>query len=178
MLAESPAGLVIVDAHAAHERLVYERLKRQIAAEGVARQELLIPEIVACGAGEAARLAEHAAELAALGLVVEPFGPGAVAVRAVPALIGAGSVAGLVADIVDEIADLGASGRLRDRIDAVLSRMACHGSVRAGRSLRPEEMDALLREMEATPASGTCNHGRPTSVVLTRADLERLFGRR
>lgn len=178
VLAESPAGLVIVDAHAAHERLVYERLKRQIAAEGVARQELLIPEIVACGAGEAARLAEHAAELAALGLVVEPFGPGAVAVRAVPALIGAGSVAGLVADIVDEIADLGASGRLRDRIDAVLSRMACHGSVRAGRSLRPEEMDALLREMEATPASGTCNHGRPTSVVLTRADLERLFGRR
>ncbi|MCC6305257.1 MAG: DNA mismatch repair endonuclease MutL [Rhodobacteraceae bacterium] len=178
IVAEAEAGLVIVDAHAAHERLVYEGLKRALAGGGIARQALLIPEIVACGAAEAGRLAEHADDLAALGLVIEPFGPGAVAVRAVPALIGAGSVAGLLADILDEIADLGASARLRDRLDALLARMACHGSVRAGRILRPEEMDALLREMEATPASASCNHGRPTAVTLTRADLERLFQRR
>lgn len=178
ILAESAEGLVIVDAHAAHERLVFERLKRELAARGVARQALLIPEVVELGPAEAARLLEEAGTLAELGLVIEPFGRGAVVVRAVPALLGPVAVAPLIADILDEIADLGESGRLRGRIEAVLSRMACHGSVRAGRQLRLEEMEALLREMEATPGSSRCNHGRPTAITLRREDVERLFGRR
>jgi DNA mismatch repair protein MutL len=178
IVAESAEGLVLVDAHAAHERIVYERLKAQVAARGVAVQTLLVPEIVECGPADAARLLDHAPDLAALGLVIEPFGGSAVAVRGVPALLGAGSVAPMLADIADELADLGASGRLSGRIDAVLSRMACHGSVRAGRAMRPEEMDALLRTLEATPNSGQCNHGRPTCVTLRLPDIERLFGRR
>ncbi len=177
IIAQTRDGIVIIDQHAAHERLVYERLKRQVEANGVAAQALLIPEIVTLSEPEAARLLDHAGTLATLGLRLEPFGPGAVAVRETPAALGQVDAGALVRDILDEIADMGTTGRLRDRIDAVLSRMACHGSVRAGRQMRPEEMNALLREMEATPHSGQCNHGRPTWVALLLADIERLFGR-
>ncbi len=178
IIAQTARGMVIVDQHAAHERLVYERLKAQAAEKGIAAQALLIPEIVDLPPADAARLLEAAEDLAGLGLVVEPFGGGAVAVREVPALLGQVDAAALIRDIVDDLADLGSSERLRGRIDAVLSRMACHGSVRSGRQMRAEEMNALLREMEATPLSGQCNHGRPTYVELKLADIERLFGRR
>jgi DNA mismatch repair protein MutL len=177
IIAQPRDGIVLVDQHAAHERLVYERLKRQAGAAGIAAQALLIPEIVSLPPDRAALLLDHADTLATLGLTVEPFGPGAVAVRETPAALGAVDAAALIRDILDELADLGTSGRLRDRIDAVLSRMACHGSVRAGRAMRAEEMNALLREIEATPHSGQCNHGRPTWVALRLADIERLFGR-
>ena len=178
IVAQTADGMVIVDQHAAHERLVYERLKRQMAESGVAAQALLIPEIVELSPADAARLLDLAPDLARLGLGIEPFGGGAVAVRETPAVLGQISAAALLRDILDELADLGHSQRLGARIDAVLSRMACHGSVRSGRALRVEEMNALLREMEATPNSGQCNHGRPTYVDLKLADIERLFGRR
>ena len=171
-------GIVIVDQHAAHERLVYERLKRQIAAHGVTAQALLIPEIVPLSAGDARRLLDHAEELARLGLVLEPFGGDAIAVRETPAALGRCDARGLVLDILDELSDLGQSQALEARIDAVLSRMACHGSIRSGRQMRADEMNALLREMEATPLSGQCNHGRPTYVELKLDDIEKLFGRR
>ncbi len=177
IVAETADGIVLVDQHAAHERLVYERLKRQLAERGVAGQGLLVPEIVELGA-QADQLLEHAEALARLGLVLEPFGPGAVAVREVPALLGRADPAALVRDVADEIADLGTADGLGARLDAILSRISCHGSVRAGRRLTLPEMDALLREMEATPNSGTCNHGRPTWIALGRAEIERLFGRR
>ncbi len=177
ILAETADGMVLVDQHAAHERLVYERLKRQLVQTGVARQGLLVPEIVELGA-DADRLLEEAEALARLGLVVEPFGPGAVAVREIPALLGRADPAALVRDIADEIAGLGTADTLGARLDAILSRISCHGSVRAGRRLTLPEMDALLREMEATPNAATCNHGRPTWIALGRADIERLFGRR
>ena len=177
IIAQTADGMVIVDQHAAHERLVYERLKRQTAEAGVAAQALLIPEIVELSAEDAARLTDHAQDLAALGLTIEPFGGTAVAVRETPAVLGEVDAGALVRDILDELADLGDSQTLRARIDAVLSRMACHGSVRSGRRMRAEEMNALLREMEATPLSGQCNHGRPTYVELKLADIERLFGR-
>jgi DNA mismatch repair protein MutL len=178
IVAQTVDGIVLVDQHAAHERLVYERLKRQMAEAGVAAQALLIPEIVPLSRSEARLLLAHAESLAALGLVVEPFGGDAVAVRATPAALGPVDAAALVRDILDELADLGESDLLRGRLDAVLSRMACHGSVRAGRRMGIAEMDALLREMEATPHSGQCNHGRPTWIALGLADIERLFGRR
>jgi DNA mismatch repair protein MutL len=178
IIAQTETGLVIVDQHAAHERLVYERLKRQVAENGISAQALLIPEVVELSRSEAARLMEHATDLAALGLVIEAFGPGAVAVRETPAVLGAVNAAALLRDILDELAEMGESGTLGARIDAVLSRMACHGSVRSGRRMRAEEMNALLREMEGTPHSGQCNHGRPTWVELKLADIERLFGRR
>lgn len=178
IVAQTRSSVVIVDQHAAHERLVYERLKRMLAAGGVARQVLLIPEIVEVGEDEALTLGERAAELLELGLAVEPFGRGAVAVREVPALLGDTDVAGLVKDLAAEISAGGDGLQLRDRLEAIASRMACHGSVRAGRRLQPEEMNALLREMEATPHSGQCNHGRPTYVELKLGDIERLFGRR
>ena len=178
IIAQTADGLVIVDQHAAHERLVYERLKAQRAAHGVASQALLIPEIVALRQGEAALLAEQAQALAALGLEIEPFGGEAVAVRAIPAALGAVDAAALLRDIADELADQGTSRTLEARIDAVLSRMACHGSVRSGRRMSADEMNALLRAMEATPHSGQCNHGRPTWVALSLADIERLFARR
>ncbi len=177
IIAQTATGMVIVDQHAAHERLVYERLKRQMAETGVTAQALLIPEIVELSAGDAARLLEIAVELARLGLVIEPFG-GAIAVREVPAVLGHVSAAALLRDVLDELADLGQSHSLQARMDAILSRMACHGSVRSGRHMRAEEMNALLREMEATPHSGQCNHGRPTYVELKLQDIERLFGRR
>ncbi|MCC5987486.1 MAG: DNA mismatch repair endonuclease MutL [Pararhodobacter sp.] len=178
IIAQTSDGMVIVDQHAAHERLVYERLKAQRAQNGVAAQALLIPEIVSLKPGEAAMLAEKAETLSGLGLVIEPFGGEAVAVRATPAALGIVDAAALVRDITDELADQGASRTLEARIDAVLSRMACHGSVRSGRRMSAEEMNALLREMEATPHSGQCNHGRPTWVALSLADIERLFARR
>ena len=177
IIAQTATGVVIVDQHAAHERLVYERLKRQMAETGIASQALLIPEIVDLSANDAARLLELAPELERLGLVIEPFGGTAVAVRETPAILGRVDAAALLRDMLDELADLGDSALLRGRIDAVLSRMACHGSVRSGRQMRAEEMNALLREMEATPLSGQCNHGRPTYVELKLADIERLFGR-
>lgn len=177
IIAQTADGMVIVDQHAAHERLVYERLKAQQASTGVAAQALLIPQILELGREDAARLLDLAEELAALGLVLEPFGPGAIAVRETPALLGSVDAEAMVRDILDELDDQGSSQTLRGRIDAVLSRMACHGSVRSGRRMQADEMNALLREMEATPHSGQCNHGRPTYVALKLADIERLFGR-
>ena len=177
IIAQTGRGIVIVDQHAAHERLVYERLKRQRAEQGIAAQSLLIPVIVELSDSDAARLLEAAPELQRLGLTVEPFGRGAVAVREVPAILGQVDARRLVLDVLDELSDLGDSGLVQARIDAVLSRMACHGSIRSGRQMRAEEMNALLREMEATPHSGQCNHGRPTYVELKLADIERLFGR-
>lgn len=178
IIAQTATGLVIVDQHAAHERLVYERLKRQMAEHGVTAQALLIPEIVELSPTGAARLLEAAAELARFGLVIEPFGGTAIAVRETPAILGTVSAAALLRDILDELADLGQTHSLQSKIEAILSRMACHGSVRSGRQMRAEEMNALLREMEATPHSGQCNHGRPTYVELQLHDIERLFGRR
>jgi DNA mismatch repair protein MutL len=178
IVAQTRTSVVIVDQHAAHERLVYERMKAMLSNGGVARQGLLIPAIIEVGDDEAHALAEREAELAELGLVLESFGQGAVAVREVPALLGDTDVAGLVRDLAAEISSEGQGFALRDRLEAICSRMACHGSVRAGRRLAPEEMNALLREMEATPYSGQCNHGRPTYVELKLSDIERLFGRR
>ncbi|MCB1484792.1 MAG: DNA mismatch repair endonuclease MutL [Hyphomicrobiaceae bacterium] len=178
IVAQTRDGLVIVDQHAAHERLVYERLKKALANGGVTRQGLLIPVIVALDEDEAAGLIEKSDELAELGLVVESFGAGAVAVRETPALLGDTDVQGLVKDLAAEIAAEGTARHLKDRLEAIASRMACHGSVRSGRRLTGEEMNALLRQMEATPYSGQCNHGRPTYVSLKLSDIERLFGRR
>ncbi|MHA6346735.1 DNA mismatch repair endonuclease MutL [Roseivivax sp. CAU 1761] len=177
IIAQTETGMVIVDQHAAHERLVYEKLKRQMAERGVAAQALLIPEVVALSADDRARLLDAAADLARLGLVIEPFGGDAVAVRETPAILGEVDAAALLRDVVDELCDSGESALVQERIEAILSRVACHGSVRSGRRMRAEEMNALLREMEATPHSGQCNHGRPTYVELRLADIERLFGR-
>jgi DNA mismatch repair protein MutL len=178
IIAQTATGIVIVDQHAAHERLVYERLKRQMAQTGIARQPLLIPEIVTLSPSDAALILAAAAPLAEAGLVVEPFGGSAVAITETPAILGTVDGPALLRDILDELSDQGHSALTRARIDAVLSRMACHGSVRSGRQMRPEEMNALLREIEATPNSGQCNHGRPTWVELKLHDIERLFGRR
>ena len=178
IVAQTRDGLVIVDQHAAHERLVYERLKAALTHGGVAAQGLLIPAIVTLGEDEADQLLEKAGELAELGLELESFGAGAVAVRAVPALLGETDVEGLVKDMAAEISAQGSTNHLKDRLEAIASRMACHGSVRSGRRLSGEEMNALLRQMEATPYSGQCNHGRPTYVALKLSDIERLFGRR
>ena len=178
IVAQTQNSVIIVDQHAAHERLVYERMKAMLANGGVKRQGLLIPEIVEVGEDEAAVLAEQAEQLAELGLVLEAFGSGAVAVREVPALLGDTDVQGLVRDLASDLLHEGQSLRLRERLEAVCSTMACHGSVRAGRRLTAPEMNALLREMEAVPYSGQCNHGRPTYVELKLTDIERLFGRR
>lgn len=178
IIAQTANGMVIVDQHAAHERLVYERLKAQRDGTGIASQALLIPEIVDLSPLDAARILDMADDLAAMGLGIEAFGGSAIAVREVPAILGRVDATALIRDILDDLADLGDSTRLQARMDAVLSRMACHGSVRSGRQMRAEEMNALLREMEATPLSGQCNHGRPTYVELKLADIERLFGRR
>jgi DNA mismatch repair protein MutL len=178
IVAQTKDGVVIVDQHAAHERLVYERIKAMLANGGVARQGLLLPEVVELDAAAVERLAARAPELAELGLELERFGSGAVVVRAVPALLGETDAAGLVRDLADELAELGDAPALKERLADVCSTIACHGSIRAGRRLLPEEMNALLRQMEATPHSGQCNHGRPTYVELKLADIERLFGRR
>lgn len=177
IIAQTEDGVVIVDQHAAHERLVYERLKAQIAENGVAAQALLVPEIVAMEEGDAALLLDHAGELAGLGLAIEAFGPGTVAVRETPAILGRVDAAALLRDICDELNEIGGKTALKSRIDAILSRIACHGSIRSGRRMRAEEMNALLRDMEATPRSGQCNHGRPTYIELKLSDIEKLFGR-
>ncbi|ABV92112.1 DNA mismatch repair protein MutL [Dinoroseobacter shibae DFL 12 = DSM 16493] len=177
IVAQTETGMVLVDQHAAHERLVYERLKALMAENGVPSQALLIPEIVEMSEADARTLLDRSEELAALGLRIEPFGPGAVAVRETPALLGPVKAEALLRDILDELSDLGQTDALQARIEAILSRMACHGSVRSGRRMSGEEMNALLRQMEATPHSGQCNHGRPTYVELKLADIERLFGR-
>ena len=178
IVAQTEDGIVIVDQHAAHERLVYERLKRERASAGIARQLLLIPEVVELDPVDADRVVAETDTLASLGLAIESFGPGAVLVREIPAALAGGALTRLVQDIADGLAEWSATSPLEERLDAVLSRMSCHGSVRAGRRLKPEEMNALLREMEGTPLSGQCNHGRPTYVELKLADIERLFGRR
>jgi DNA mismatch repair protein MutL len=177
IIAQTATGMVIVDQHAAHERLVYEKLKRQMAESGVAAQALLIPEIVELSDADCARLIDAADQLKKFGLTIEPFGGSAVAVRETPAILGDVNARALVLDILDELADQGESSTVSARIEAILSRVACHGSIRSGRWMRAEEMNALLREMEATPHSGQCNHGRPTYVELKLADIERLFGR-
>lgn len=177
IIAQTEAGIVIVDGHAAHERLVYEKLKKQMAENGVAAQALLIPEIVEMTENEAAQLLEIADDLAKFGLGIEPFGGGAIAVRETPAILGEVNAEAMLRDILDELADTGGSDRVQSKVEAILSRVACHGSIRTGRRMRGEEMNALLREMEATPMSGQCNHGRPTYVELKLTDIERLFGR-
>ena len=181
IIAETSDALVIVDQHAAHERLVYERLKRAFANGGIARQMLLIPEVVELDAETAASLCSASGELERLGLVIEPFGASAVVVREVPSLLGTFPVKDLLKDLADELAERESeegSRLLAERLDHVLSTMACHGSVRAGRRLTPEEMNALLRDMEKTPFTGQCNHGRPTYIELKLADIEKLFSRR
>jgi DNA mismatch repair protein MutL len=177
IVAQTVDGMVLVDQHAAHERLTYEKLKAARAANGLPGQLLLIPEVVELDADACARLLDAAPELAPLGLVFEPFGGSALCLRETPALLGEVDGARLLADLADALTD-GEGRGLEARIDAVLSRMSCHGSVRAGRRMRAEEMDALLRAMEATPHSGQCNHGRPTFIELKLPDIERLFGRR
>jgi DNA mismatch repair protein MutL len=178
VVAQTADGLVVVDQHAAHERLVYEAMKAALAEKGVARQLLLLPEVVELEEEAVERLVARGAELAELGLVVEPFGVGALVVREVPALLGDTDVQGLLRDLADELAELGEAFSLKERLEQVCGTMACHGSVRAGRELNVEEMNALLRQMEATPHSGQCNHGRPTYVELKLTDIEKLFGRR
>jgi DNA mismatch repair protein MutL len=178
ILAETAHGAVLVDQHAAHERLVFEKLKAGLAAGGVARQGLLIPEVVEMSESEASLLLDRAGELSTLGLTLEAFGPGAVLVREVPSLLGSSEAKELVRDLAGDLAEWGENFSLLDRLAEVAATMACHGSVRAGRRLNLEEMNALLRAMEATPNSGQCGHGRPTYIELKLADIEKLFGRR
>jgi DNA mismatch repair protein MutL len=178
IVAQTHDGLIIVDQHAAHERIVYERLKAELARSGVARQILLIPEIVELDEADVERMLARSAELARYGLVIEAFGPGALAVQETPALLGEIDAAALVRDLAEHLAEWDATLPLERSLMHVAATMACHSSVRAGRRLKPEEMNALLREMETTPNSGQCNHGRPTYVELKLADIERLFGRK
>ena len=178
IVAQTRDGMIVVDQHAAHERLVYERMKAELAEGGVTRQALLLPEVVDLDPAEAERVAARAPELAALGLIIEPFGAGAILVRETPAMLGETDAAGLIRDIADDLAENDGPLALKERLADVCSTMACHGSVRAGRRLNAAEMNALLRQMESTPHSGQCNHGRPTYVELKLADIERLFGRR
>ena len=178
VVAQTADGIVIVDQHAAHERLVYERMKKALAEGGIQRQPLLIPEVVEMDPSEVTRVAGRAAELAELGLVIEEFGPDALVVREIPAMLDGLDVKGLLRDLADEIAETGNALSLKERLEEVAGTLACHTSVRAGRRLNADEMNALLREMEATPHSGQCNHGRPTYVELKLSDIEKLFGRR
>ncbi len=178
IVAQTADGIVIVDQHAAHERLMLERMKIALASQGLERQMLLVPEVVDLDGPSVDRLVARADALAELGLIVEPFGADAILVREVPALLKGGDIKGLMRDLADEIAEYGDALSLKERLDEICSTMACHSAVRAGRSLTVEEMNALLREMEATPLSGQCNHGRPTYVELKLADVEKLFGRR
>ncbi|SHH65944.1 DNA mismatch repair endonuclease MutL [Marivita hallyeonensis] len=177
IIAQTEDGIVIVDQHAAHERLVYEKLKTQMAQNGVAAQALLIPDVVDLSESDSSRVLAIAGDLSRMGLTVEPFGNGAVVVRETPAILGEVNAEALLRDILDELDDQGETSAVQDRIEAILSRVACHGSIRSGRQMRAEEMNALLREMESTPYSGQCNHGRPTYVELKLSDIEKLFGR-
>ncbi|ADU15096.1 DNA mismatch repair endonuclease MutL [Asticcacaulis excentricus] len=178
ILAQTKDGLIIVDQHAAHERLVYERMKAMMAEGNVARQTLLIPEIVDLDPADVSRLMARRDDLEGFGLMIESFGPATILVREVPALIGDGDVAGLIRDLADDIAENGQALILKERMAEICGNMACRNSVRAGRRLSASEMNALLRQMEATPHSGQCNHGRPTYVELKLKDIEKLFGRR
>lgn len=178
IVAQTHDGIVIVDQHAAHERLVYEDMKQQMAGGTVDRQALLIPDIVELGEDGATRLLQHVEDLSALGLEIEPFGPGTLCVRATPALFGEMDTASLLQDLADDFAEYEAGFALREKFEEVMGNMACHGSIRAGRRLNPTEMNTLLRHMEQTPHSGQCNHGRPTYVELKLKDIEQLFGRR
>ncbi len=178
IVAQTQDGIVIVDQHAAHERLVYEEMKQTMSGQGVPRQTLLIPDVVELGESDSARILTRQEELAEMGLVLEPFGNGAVCVRETPALLGEVDVQGLLRDLADDLAEYDEALSLKEKFEHVCGTMACHGSVRAGRRLNGDEMNALLRQMEATPHSGQCNHGRPTYVELKLADIERLFGRR
>lgn len=178
IVSQTSEGIVIVDQHAAHERLVYEKMKQALDEGDVARQGLLLPEVIELEEAHCQRLVERADQFAELGLVLEAFGPGAVVVREVPAMLGKTDIVGLIKDLADDLAELGEGLTLKERLEEVCGTMACHGSVRAGRRLNQAEMDAILRQMEQTPHSGQCNHGRPTYVELNLADIERLFGRR
>jgi DNA mismatch repair protein MutL len=177
IVAETTDGLIIVDQHAAHERLVLEKLRAGRIDGSVPRQELLIPEVVELEESDCDRLEGAAAELGRLGLELERFGPTSMLVRATPAALGSPDLRRLLADLAAEIAELGSAMTLQEKLDLVEATIACHGSVRAGRVLSVAEMNALLREMEVTPRSGQCNHGRPTWVKLAKGDLEKLFGR-
>jgi DNA mismatch repair protein MutL len=176
--ATADQSVVLVDQHAAHERLTHEALRTQLLDGGVRCQRLLLPAVVDLPVAAASRLAEAAGVLAGLGLEIEPFGAGAILVRAMPACLSEAEPQALIHDIADELAECGETVALAQRLDAVIARMACHGSIRAGRRLNLAEMDALLRQMEATPRAATCSHGRPTFIKLTQAEIERLFGRR
>jgi DNA mismatch repair protein MutL len=178
IVSQTRDGLIVVDQHAAHERIVYEKLKASLAKNGVQRQILLIPEIVELDEATVEKLLDRAVELATFGLAIDSFGPGAVAVRETPSLLGKANAAGLLRDLAEHMAEWDEALPLERRLMHVAATMACHGSVRAGRRLKPEEMNALLREMEDTPNSGQCNHGRPTYVELKLSDIEKLFGRR
>jgi DNA mismatch repair protein MutL len=178
IVSQTRDGLIVVDQHAAHERIVYEKLKASLARNGVQRQILLIPEIVELDEATVEQLLARAEELATFGLAIESFGPGAVAVRETPSLLGKANAAALLRDLAEHMAEWDEALPLERRLMHVAATMACHGSVRAGRILKPEEMNALLREMEETPNSGQCNHGRPTYVELKLSDIEKLFGRR
>jgi DNA mismatch repair protein MutL len=178
IVAQTAGGMVIVDQHAAHERLVHERLRKALAQGNLAGQRMLLPEVVELEAAALDRLVAKSQELARLGLVIEPFGPGAVVVREVPSLLDDVDCQALIRDLADDLADLGESIALHERLSALCATMACHGSVRAGRRLTIEEMNALLRDMESTPHAGQCSHGRPTYIELKRSDIEKLFGRR
>jgi DNA mismatch repair protein MutL len=178
IVAEAEDGLVIVDQHAAHERLTLERMRRAMDGQGVAAQALLLPEVVELDEPACDRLEARIEELRDFGLELERFGPAAMLVRATPAMLGQGDVQGLVSDLADDLAAYDSALSLKERLDLVAATMACHGSVRAGRVLSVAEMNALLREMEITPRSGQCNHGRPTWVKLGHGDIEKLFGRK
>jgi DNA mismatch repair protein MutL len=178
IVAQTTDGMVIVDQHAAHERIVYERMKELAQAGGIVRQSLLVPEVVELDEGGAARIVARADEFEKCGLVIESFGSATVLVRETPALLGELDIKSLVRDIADELSENDTANTIKEKLDHVLATMACHGSVRAGRKLRTDEMNALLRDMEGTPNTGQCNHGRPTYVELKLADIERLFGRR
>jgi DNA mismatch repair protein MutL len=177
IIAQTQDGIVVVDQHAAHERLVYEKLKTQMAENGVSAQALLIPEIVELSEQDCATIMDAAPQLKGFGLTIESFGGSAIAVRETPAILGEVNASAMIRDILDELQDLSQTQTVQDKLEAILSRVACHGSIRSGRIMRGEEMNALLREMEATPHSGQCNHGRPTYVELKLSDIERLFGR-
>jgi DNA mismatch repair protein MutL len=178
IVAETGDGITIIDQHAAHERLLLEQMKAALTDRSVSAQQLLLPDVVSLPDHYCAAILAAADMLADMGLVIDGFGPGAIVVRAVPAVLGTPDVTRLVADIAEELVELGDSHSLDDRITHILATMSCHGSVRAGRVLNAAEMNALLRDMESTPRSGQCNHGRPTWVKLSLGDIESLFGRR
>ena len=178
IVAQSDQGLVLVDQHAAHERIVYESLKRAHAESRPEGQMLLLPEILQLAPGDAARVAAQLPELNRLGIGVEPFGGNTFAVRELPAPLAGGSARGLVLDLVSDLEQFGHSDAMDERMEKLLTTMACHGSVRAGRKMTVEEMDGLLRKIESTPHAGQCGHGRPTYIILDTADLEKMFGRR